>query len=69
VIPPEVTTRISIEAGATQGWHRYIGLQGEAIGIDHFGASAPMKVLLKEFGFTPENILDKIKALLVKKKG
>ena len=69
VIPPEVTTRISIEAGATQGWHRYIGLRGEAIGIDHFGASAPLKVVLKEFGFTSENILDKIKALLVKKKG
>ncbi len=68
-LPPEVTKRISIEAGATQGWHRYVGLEGEAIGIDHFGASAPMKILLKEFGFTSENILDRGRALLAKKKG
>jgi len=69
VFPPEVTKRFSIEAGTTQGWHRYVGLEGEAFGIDHFGASAPMKVLLKEFGFTSENILDRVRALLAKKKG
>jgi len=68
IILPEVTKRISIEAGSTQGWHRYVGLEGEAIGIDHFGASAPMKILLREFGFTSENILIRVKSLLTRKK-
>jgi transketolase len=64
ILPPQVTTRISIEAGSTQGWHRYVGLKGVALGIDHFGASAPMKVLLKEFGFTSETILNRTRSLL-----
>jgi transketolase len=68
IIPPEVTKRISIEAGSTQGWHRYVGLEGEAIGINHFGASAPMKILLREFGFTSENILNRVRSLLTRKK-
>ena len=62
--PPEVTTRVSIEAGVTQGWYKYVGPEGEVIGIDHFGASAPAKTLFKEFGFTSENILSRIKSLL-----
>ena len=68
ILLPEVTRRISIEAGSTQGWHRYVGLEGEAIGIDHFGASAPMKILLREFGFTSENILNRVRSLLTRKK-
>jgi len=68
ILLPEVTRRISIEAGSTQGWHRYVGLEGEAIGIDHFGASAPMKILLRGFGFTSENILNKVRSLLTRKK-
>ena len=67
VLPPQNRKRISIEAGSTHGWHKYIGLDGDAIGIDHFGASAPGKVLLEKFGFTSENILNRIKALLVRK--
>jgi len=69
ILPPEITTRISIEAGVTLGWHKYVGLQGEIVGIDHFGASAPGKTVLKEFGFTPENVLNKIRALLAKRRG
>ncbi len=69
VLPPDVTTRVSIEAGVTLGWHRYVGKEGEIIGIDHFGASAPGNVLLKEFGFTSENILNRVKSLSTKKKG
>jgi transketolase len=69
VFPPHITIRISIEAAATHGWHKYVGLEGKAIGIDHFGASAPGKILLKEFGFTSENILNKIKNLVGKRKG
>jgi transketolase len=64
VIPRGTFIRVSMEAGATQGWHKYVGPGGEAIGIDRFGASAPAKVLLKKFGFTPENIVRRVKALL-----
>lgn len=68
VLPPDITARLSIEAGSTHGWHKYIGLYGEAIGINHFGASAPGEILLKEFGFTSENIVNKAKKLLQPKK-
>jgi transketolase len=63
VLPPGVAVRVSVEAGITQGWHKYVGAGGEALGIDHFGASAPAKVLLEKFGFTAENILSRVKAL------
>jgi transketolase len=69
VLPPGVTKRVSIEAGVTLGWHRYVGREGEIIGIDHFGASAPGNILLKEFGFAAENILRRVKSLLTKKRG
>jgi transketolase len=52
--------RVSIEAGVSQGWHRYIGRSGITIAIDDFGASAPYKALQKAFGFTVEDILDRI---------
>ncbi|NWF57645.1 MAG: transketolase [Syntrophaceae bacterium] len=64
VFPSGVPLRVSIEAGATQGWHKYVGPEGEVIGIDHFGASAPAKVLLEKFGFVPENIARRVKNLL-----
>ena len=57
VIPPAVTARVSIEAGTTLGWHRWIGEHGIAIGLDRFGASGPGSVLVKQFGFTAENIV------------
>jgi transketolase len=69
VLPPGVAQRVSIEAGVTLGWPRYVGKEGEIIGIDHFGASAPGNILLKEFGFTSENILHRVRSLLTKKKG
>jgi transketolase len=46
------------------GWHRYIGDEGDVIGIDHFGASAPGPVLMREFGFTAENVCKRARALL-----
>jgi transketolase len=64
VLPPGITARIAIEAAATFGWHKYVGLQGRVIGIDRFGASAPGEVNLEKFGFTAENIMDKARALL-----
>jgi transketolase len=68
VLPLDVTFRISIEAGVTHGWHKYVGLEGDTLGIDHFGASAPGKILFREFGFTSENILSRVRTLLAKKK-
>ncbi|HEY1655632.1 MAG TPA: transketolase [Candidatus Tumulicola sp.] len=56
VLPPAVTARLSIEAGATLGWSKYVGDRGFAFGIDHFGASAPMAELAKAFGFTADNV-------------
>jgi transketolase len=67
VLPPEVRKRVAIEAGATHGWHKYIGLDGIAIGVDHFGASAPGEIVLEKFGFTAENIVTKARELLEKK--
>ena len=52
VLLPEVAARLAIEAGVTLGWDRYVGLQGAVHGIDHFGASAPYKVLMEQWGFT-----------------
>ena len=68
VLPPSVETRLAVEAGATSGWYKYIGLKGDVIGIDRFGASAPAKVLFEKFGFTPENIAGRAKRLLKKKR-
>lgn len=63
VLPPGVP-KVSIEAGATLGWWKYVGTDGAVIGIDHFGASAPGAIVLKNFGFTGENVAAKAKALL-----
>ena len=57
VLPPSVTARVAIEAGATQGWERYVGPDGATIGIDRFGASAPGDVNMEKFGFTAENVV------------
>ncbi len=64
VLPEAVRARISIEAGATLGWHRFVGDRGIAYGIDHFGTSAPAAAIAKEFGFTPEAIAKVASGLL-----
>jgi transketolase len=58
VLPPAVKVRVSIEAGSPQGWERYVGDQGRIIGLDHFGASAPYKVLYRQFGITAERVVE-----------
>src|SRR5664280_252269 len=58
--------RISVEAGATQGWWKYVGLDGDVIGLDRFGASAPVATVMKELGFSAENVAARAKALLRK---
>jgi len=64
VLPPAVRKRVVIEAGATLGWYKYVGLDGKVIGRDNFGASAPAKDLYKHFGFTTENVYATAKGLL-----
>jgi transketolase len=64
VLPPSVRARLAVEAGATQGWHRYVGDAGDVIGIDRFGASAPGETVLREYGFTIDNVCARAKALL-----
>jgi len=56
ILPPEVKARMSIEAGATIGWSKYVGDHGVAYGLDHFGTSAPAAAIAEEYGFTPEHI-------------
>jgi transketolase len=58
VIPPSVRARVSVEAGIAQPWHRFIGDAGEAVSIEHFGASADYQTLYREFGFTTEAVVD-----------
>jgi len=64
VLPPTVTARIAIEQASTFGWERYIGTSGRVIGMKTFGASAPLKELLKEFGFEPDLVTAAAKELL-----
>ena len=64
VLPPSVPARLSVEAGATQGWHRYVGDAGDVIGVDRFGSSAPGTTVLREYGFTVDNVCLRAKALL-----
>ncbi len=66
VLPDSVTARVSVEQGATLGWARYVGRHGHSIGIETFGASAPLKELQKKFGFVPENIVAAAKAQLAR---
>jgi transketolase len=69
VLPPSVRARVSVEAGATLGWCRYIGDLGASVGIDHFGASAPGETVLAQFGFTVENVVKQALESLRRVKG
>jgi len=64
VLPENITARLAIEAGVRQGWGRYIGLKGDAITVDKFGASAPASIVFEKYGFTIENAVTKAKKLL-----
>ncbi len=66
IIPPTVKHRIAIEAGATTGWWKYAGSDGDVIGIDIFGASAPAKLLFEKYGITAGNIVKRVKKLIEK---
>ncbi len=66
VLPNEVRARISVEAGLSFGWNKYVGLDGSTISINHYGASAPQDILFKEYGFTAANIVSEGKKLTSK---
>ncbi|MBI3655079.1 MAG: transketolase [Acidobacteria bacterium] len=68
VLPPDLRTRLAVEAGTSIGRRRYVGIDGDIIARREFGASAPLPVLLKEFGFTVENVVARAMALLDRKR-
>jgi len=63
VLPPTVSARLAVEAGVCQGWDRYVGLKGDVLGLDRFGASSPGDVVLRELGFNVDNVVSRAKAL------
>jgi transketolase len=66
VLPPDVAAKLAVEMGVSMGWDRYVGPHGAVLGVDRYGASAPAKVLLPEYGFTVDNVIAHAKALLKK---
>ena len=68
VLPPDITARVSVEAGSVIGWDRYVGASGAKIGMHTFGSSAPIKDLMVKFGFTPEKVLAAAKDQIAKSK-
>jgi len=66
VLPPDVRARVSVEAGSTFGWERYVGLDGAIIGMTTFGASAPAKGLFKKYGFTTDHVIQAAKDVLAR---
>ena len=61
VLPSWCRARVAVEAGVTDYWRKYVGLDGAVVGIDRFGASAPADTLFARFGFTVEHVLDAVK--------
>lgn len=64
VFPKHILTRLAVEAAVGQGWEKYVGLDGDVLGIEHYGASAPYKVIFEHFGFTVDHVVDQAKLLL-----
>lgn len=64
VLPDSVTARVAIEAGIGDLWRKYVGLKGDVMSIDTFGESAPAADVFAHFGFTPENLAAKVKAII-----
>ena len=64
VLPKNITKRVGVEAGSSFGWHKYIGIDGEMLSMDTFGESAPFGKLFEKYGFTAQNLCDKVKNML-----
>jgi transketolase len=69
VLPPNITARIAIEAGVTFGWSKYVGDKGDVIGLDRYGASAPVQVVMEKLGFTAANVMERVKKLIGNRQG
>jgi transketolase len=68
IFPPAVKARVSVEQSATFGWAQYVGSTGKTIGMHTFGSSAPLKDLLKKFGFAPDKIVEAAKESIANSK-
>ena len=66
VLPPAITARVAVEAGATRGWEHYVGTAGEIVGVDRFGASAPGAVVLEKYGITVDHVVTAAKRVLAR---
>ncbi len=66
VLPPSVTARVSVEEASTLGWDRYVGLDGEKVGMHTFGSSAPLKEVQTKFGFTPDKVAEAARKALAR---
>ena len=66
VLPPSIRARLAVEAGIAQGWHKYIGDNGDVISLERFGASAPAKVVFEKFGYTVDNVVSRSLKLIGK---
>jgi len=64
VLPPQVRARVAVEAAATAGWYKYVGMDGAIIGIDSFGESAPARELFAYFGFTVGKVVEAVNNFL-----
>jgi transketolase len=64
VLPPGVRARLSVEAGVSQGWERWVGDQGRIISVDRFGASAPYKIIFEKYGLSVDNVVDQARQIL-----
>jgi len=69
VFPPEIKARLSVEAGVSQGWERWVGDLGESISVNGFGASAPYKIIFENYGFTVDNVIIRAHQILAKNCG
>jgi transketolase len=64
VLPPDVTARLAIEMGISLGWQKYVGAKGAVLSIEKFGASAPAKVVIENYGFSVKNVIEQATKLL-----
>ena len=64
VLPAAVTARVAVEAAATDGWYKYVGMNGAVVGLDRFGESAPAGELFEYFGFTVDKVVEAVNSVL-----
>lgn len=69
VLPPEIKARLSVEAGVSQGWEKWVGERGESISVERFGASAPYKTIFEHYGFTVDHVIQRAQDLIHRNKG